>query len=802
MNAWMDAVSGFLQNSNFAAVFLDAALKSLVLLAIAGGVCLWRRRVSAATRHLIWFLAVSSLPCLPLLSSVNPSWQRPLWSVSSGLNSGNEISLALELAPAKETGISAHGPPTFPAATAPPAPGHSQSRSSRIAVQFGTGWLVLAMVVWFSGMALFLISAVIGQLRLGKISRRACPLQGSEWTLLLKESCETLRLRPDVTLLQSAQNVMPLTWGWRRPVLLLPAEAGQWPEGRRRVVLLHELAHVKRRDCLMQSVARIVCAVYWFNPLVWLAARRMCIERERACDDLVLTGGCRASDYASHLVEIAKAFRPVPQVAAIAMARSSGLEQRVTAILDDCRNRNSIAKPAVAFIAVAVLVLEVFVGGYAQERTRESWSLERSKVAEQLKHFVAEKRAQAIAGAKAEGREMLPEYEAMFAAAAKGDWNGISNIWENLRVRAGQYDLPGPKDERLRGTPWQTMLEIWAGFGGIIVGGEDNPVSFANDVITSIPPGSIYFGGTDPGRCVITALQKSHVNADPFFTLTQNALADATYLQYLRGMYGGRIYTPTDEDSQKCFQEYLADAQRRLAENKLKPGEDVKMVDGRVQVSGQVVVMSINGLLTKIIFDKNPDREFFVEESFPLDWMYPHLEPHGLIMKISRPPVAELSEELVQRDRAHWRGPVTGMIGNWLELETSVKRVAEYAERTYAHEDPKKFVASRFIAWDNAHKWLSKWRSSIGGLYAWRAQHASSESEKDRMVREADFAFRQAWALCPYSPEAVFRYVNLLLSQNRTSDALLIAETAASIDEENGQLRDLAKKLKESQRAR
>src|SRR5206468_11924677 len=146
--------------------------------------------------------------------------------------------------------------------------------------------------------------------------------------------------------------------------------------------------------------------------------------------------------------------------------------------------------------------------------------------------------------------------------------------------------------------------------------GGERLVAFGQAAIDSIPARSIYFGGTDPGRFVITALQKSHVHADPFFTLTQNALADGSYLEYLRRMYGASIYIPTGEDSQRCFDQYLEDDQRRLKENKLKPGEDVKIIDGKTQVSGQVAVMAINGLLSKIIFDKNPGHKFYLEDCF------------------------------------------------------------------------------------------------------------------------------------------------------------------------------------------
>ncbi|MEO6034743.1 MAG: DUF2723 domain-containing protein [Verrucomicrobiota bacterium] len=246
------------------------------------------------------------------------------------------------------------------------------------------------------------------------------------------------------------------------------------------------------------------------------------------------------------------------------------------------------------------------------------------------------------------------------------------------------------------------------------------------------------------------------------------------------------IKTPSPEDSQRAFNEYLEDAQRRYQLNQMKPGEDFHIENGRVQVSGQVAVMSINGILTKMIFDANPDHEFYVEESFPLDWMYSYLTPSGIIMKINRQPLAEFTQEIVDKDHKFWSLYSDRLIGNWITYDTSVASICDFAERTYLHHDYKGFTGDRkFVRDDNAQKAFSKLRSSIGGIYAWRVANSKSPADQQRMIKEAEFSFKQSFAYCPYSPEAVYRYVNLLLSMQRLDDAIAIVQTCKKLDPDN-----------------
>ena len=142
------------------------------------------------------------------------------------------------------------------------------------------------------------------------------------------------------------------------------------------------------------------------------------------------------------------------------------------------------------------------------------------------------------------------------------------------------------------------------------------------------------------------------------------------------------------------MQEYFDDAQRRLSLNQLRPGEQVAIgPDGRLQVSGQVSVMAINGLLTQVIFEQNPDHEFYVEESFALDWMYPHLEPSGIIMKINRDPLPEITEEMVRKDHEFWSRYSERLIGNWIDYDTTIQEIADFAVRVYERRNYDGFTA-------------------------------------------------------------------------------------------------------------
>jgi beta-lactamase regulating signal transducer with metallopeptidase domain len=778
--------------------FLGPAIgKGFIILALVfAAMALWRRG-AASTRHLTWAVTFLCLLCLPVFVKCLPAWRVPAWIVPSGLNNSLPNSLSFDL----QSKTQSHFESARAVSEARNADGNLPDASQQTPqLRYVVNWKNIATSIWFAGTMIGLTRLLAIQFRLERMTGKAQPCKNSEWLGWIDDLRMEYRIKRPVKLLITETPASPMTWGFWKATIMLPAESLQWGSERLQVVLRHELAHVKRRDCLTQEIAHLVCAIYWFNPLVGLAVRRMRAEREKACDDFVLNAGARPSAYAGHLVEIARQFASANAQGAVTMARSSGLEQRITAILDGRRNRNRIAKTTSLSIVLAIFSLELLIGGCAPLNTPQKWSLKQSEIGPQIKAFVAEKEAQESRLIQTDGKNfaenhpndfthlLVPDCRPLFSAAAEGDWQTASNLLSKLQKNTLGLGLKKATNGFPRGM-WLIPVQETCYAVEDFAGGEKFSVAFGDDIIKSIPAGSIYFGGTDSGRFIVTAMQKSQVNADPFFTLTQNALADRTYLDYLRSMYGDRIYIPNAADLQGCFNNFYADIRSRLERNQLKPGENA-IIDtntGRMDVSGPLAITEVDGLIAKVIFDKSTNQEFYLEESFPFDWMYPYLEPHGLIFKIVRQPLTALPDEIVRQDHDYWTKTVSPMIGNWLNDGTSVQDVAAFAEKVFLRHDFSDFTGDPdFVESAYAHRMFSKERDSIGGLYAWRARNVADAEEKQRMNEQADFAFRQAWALCPYGPDVVFRYVRLLMDEKRYSDALLVAETASEFRSGSG----------------
>lgn len=272
-------------------------------------------------------------------------------------------------------------------------------------------------------------------------------------------------------------------------------------------------------------------------------------------------------------------------------------------------------------------------------------------------------------------------------------------------------------------------------------------------------PNAIFFGGTDPGRFVPTYMIYSARVRPDVFLITQNALADNTYMSTMRDLYGNPIWIPTPDDSARAFQIYVDEVQS----GKRPKNAALTIENGRVQVSGALGVMEINGILCDMIFAKNKARHaFYIEESYVINWMFPYLSPHGLIMKINAETMP-LDRETVHNDMDFW---------DW------------YTRRLLCNPMFRRDLPGQ--------KSFSKLRSAIAGLYAARGMRV-----------EAERAFQEARTLYPVSPEANFRLIQeVLLSQARYAEAIDILEEYNQRDPNNergGGFIDFIKRVRDTE---
>jgi TonB family protein len=321
--------------------FLACCAKVTFLLA-----CAWiitialRRRSSAAQRHHLWAAAILCSLALPLFTPLLPAWHSAAFGSATAFWTPR---------PANATASRSFAIPSTIINVAANTTLYNKVAS-------------VALLVWVIGFSFVFLRLLAGLARLAWLSTHAKPLFEDDWMRSVLKLSQFHKLARSVRLLQcNSPLAMPLTWGIFRPIIVLPSSVAHWPEDRRRIVLSHELAHIARHDWLLQICAEFARAIYWFHPLVWLAAAHLRQESERACDDAVLRSGIAPSHYATQLLDLARTLENSGRAwsTALAIARPSNLERRFAAMLNPSMNRTRLSlrtKLLIPFFALCLLL--------------------------------------------------------------------------------------------------------------------------------------------------------------------------------------------------------------------------------------------------------------------------------------------------------------------------------------------------------------------------------------------------------------------------------------------------------------
>ena len=354
-------------------VLVGSLVKATLLLLAAFGVTSLMRGTSAAARHAVWSAALVGVIVVPLVTLALPwrvgvlpaGWSDPIAALVGRSEAPALEELSATPAPTpmptsdKASAVDAAAQLEVDPVAGPPSSVELRGADPVAPASGARDPWRIALFAWLGIGALIFARILVGMVWMWRLSRRAEPLSGPTWLLPLGRVTQRLDLRTAVRIVKSDATAMPVTCGVLRPAIVLPAESEAWTEERREAVLLHELAHVRRGDLATHLIAWVACSMYWFHPLVWVAARRLRHESERACDDLVLGAGTRASEYASHLLDIVRhAGRGRAPAAAVPMAQKSSFEGRLLAILEPSVDRQALsARGKVAVAAALALVV-------------------------------------------------------------------------------------------------------------------------------------------------------------------------------------------------------------------------------------------------------------------------------------------------------------------------------------------------------------------------------------------------------------------------------------------------------------
>jgi len=312
------------------------------------------------------------------------------------------------------------------------------------------------------------------------------------------------------------------------------------------------------------------------------------------------------------------------------------------------------------------------------------------------------------------------DYQRFFQLGRKSKYGQMRGLFQDMASRSGQYADSKSEDKSIRLSAWQTVLEVVMASDLFCAWNWRDILQYNHDVIEAMETPCIYFGGTDPGRTLPTVFVETG-ESKRIVVLTQNPLADQTYMDYIRFVHGAKITLPSGEDFNKVFND-LVQARNQKPNSGFTLERDPTGKGMRASVSGPEAVFAINGALAQWIFEKNKDHfSFYLEESYPMDWIYDHAVPSGPILKLNKDPLkGRLDKKLVEKDTAFWNARVKELMGDPRSLLEN--------------------VADRVVS---ARAAYSKMRTAIARLY-----------DHHGMTEEADYALKQALQLCPGNREA------------------------------------------------
>ena len=560
------------------------ALRGAVLLAVVLVLDRLRRGSTAGERHLLLATSLGLVVVLPMVGGIAPLLPVPLLAAGPGAASPG-VAESASLASARPA-------PAF-AAPASTMPGRDflvetpPSTTARIPI-----FALLGGALWLVGFLVFASRRLHAHARLLSFQAEASALDGALWRSVVDTLREELGIRRPVRLLVHPDAATPATWGVFHPVVLLPVEARGWSADRRRAVLLHEFGHVRRFDVLVHHFATFIRALHWFDPLVWIAVQQMRIEREKACDDLVLAAGGRPSGYAATLLDLVRRLRtarlPLPAAAALGIpgtARgASELEHRLTHVLNPSRRTQVMTPLRFTSTLLVSLALALPVAGLQVTA--------RSRTVDPAPTPLPDARPTQDAKEKAGAKD-----------AGKVETKSDAKVEKKADAKADATPGTKPKVTR-RGSP--------AGEGGI----DGKPAG------VPAPTKS----GTDSGVTsrVWTNRMPTAKELEELFPGVENAELRKLLAGVKRGTKGGLSGLPTDEDQKEHPRaKRTAGESEKLVKKALDDFEKELGPQARVQVQGLrskiSEVPASHGKWTKTAHDVKSDRAGGVKSSSDRD---------------------------------------------------------------------------------------------------------------------------------------------------------------------------------------